>query len=73
MKHKLSVTDVRALTGSAPADARAILERLVVQLLLKPVDSEAGLFELQDYLKGEIPDLSTGQVSGWAVAFILDK
>jgi len=62
MKNRLTVTDVRALTGSAPAEARAILERLVVQVLLKPVDSEAGLFELQDHLTGEIPDLSSGQV-----------
>jgi ATP-dependent DNA helicase RecG len=64
MKHRLSVTDVRALTGSAPAEARAILDRLVVQVLLRPVDAEAGLFELQDHLMRQVSDLSTGQVGG---------
>jgi ATP-dependent DNA helicase RecG len=62
MKHRLSVTDVRALTGSTSGEAREIIDHLVVQMLLKPVDSEAGFFELQDHLRDQIPDLSTGQV-----------
>ena len=61
-RDRLTTTDVRALTGSSPADAKAILDRLTVQMLLKPVDADAGIFELQDQFKTKQLDLSTGQV-----------
>jgi len=61
-KNRLTVTDVRALTGGTAAEAKAILDRLVVQVLLRPVDLEAGLFEIQDHLRDQKADLSTGQV-----------
>lgn len=60
---RINVTDVRALTAMPHAEAKALLQRLAVQVLLKPVDPEASIFELQDQFRRESPDLSTGQVT----------
>ena len=62
MKQRITITDVRALAGGTPSDAKAILARLVTQVLLKPVNDEASIFELQDQFIANPPDLSTDQV-----------
>ncbi|MFH1985515.1 MAG: RNA-binding domain-containing protein [Pseudomonadota bacterium] len=59
---RLSVTDVRSLTTSTAAEATAILDRLVLQVLLKAVDSEAGIYELQDQFKTTQACLPSEQV-----------
>ncbi len=61
-KDNITMTDVRALTGGTPAEARAILDRLVLQVLLKPIDAESGIYEIMDHLKEKAADLTTGQV-----------
>jgi ATP-dependent DNA helicase RecG len=61
-KDNITVTDVRALTGGTPAEARAILDRLVLQVLLKPIDPEAEIYTIMDHLKEKAVDLTTGQV-----------
>ena len=61
---RLTVTDVRSITARSPAEAKAILDRLVLQVLLKAVDVDAGVYELQDQFKLAAGNLPTGQVDG---------
>jgi len=61
-KDKITVTDVRALTGGTPAEAKTIIDRLVLQVLLKPIDPDAGIYEITDHLKEKAADLTTAQV-----------
>lgn len=58
IKQRITVTDVRALAGCTPAEAKTLLARLVTQVLLKPVNDEECIFELQDQFKANPPDLS---------------
>lgn len=67
-RQRLTVTDVRALTGTTPAAAREMLDRLAVQVLLKPVDADAGIFELQDQFKAGAPGGENGPAAAVAPA-----
>ena len=56
-----SPRDVRAVTGLAGADARAVLERLAVQGLVSPLEgAETPVFVVAEHLQGR---LVTDQVS----------
>lgn len=50
-KGTLSLTDVKAVTGLSSSRSREIVNNLVVQVLMKPVDdTETGLYELAEHL-----------------------
>ena len=68
---RISLLDVRKLTASTKAKAREIIDRLVVQVLLQPLDDN--LYELTETMQqcyghfvedGTKSELSAGQVNG---------
>ena len=61
-KGRSSPRDVRAVTGLAGADARAVLERLAVQGLVSPLEgAETPVFVVAEHLRGRLGP--TDQVS----------
>ena len=53
-KDQITVTDVRAIGGKSSADARAILNHLVVQKLLEPLDP-GKIYTLSSHLRQRYP------------------
>lgn len=53
-QEKLTLTDAKAVTGMNGPTARTLLDRLVVQVLIRPVE-QGLLYELADHLKGRFP------------------
>lgn len=56
-KGTLNITDVKAVTGLVGKRAKEIVDRLILQVLLKPIDGSTELFTLADHLKGRFSTL----------------
>jgi ATP-dependent DNA helicase RecG len=53
-QEKLTITDAKAVTGLNGPTARNLLDHLVVQVLIQPIE-QGMLYELADHLKGRFP------------------
>ena len=60
-EEQIDVTDVRAVTGTSVADARAILEKLKTQVLLTALDADEGIYVLAKHLRKRAPTLIPGK------------
>ena len=56
-EEQIDITDVRAVTGATPAEARQILTHLEKEVLLKTLDPEDGIYILAEHLRGEVAAL----------------
>ena len=74
-KRTISLTDVKAVTGLSSSRSREVLNNLVVQVLMKPVDdTETGLYELAEHLSDRFSgEPGTDQIAKDTVRLVSDQ